>query len=32
MALSTIMVTHNMALANRMDRCLTLKDGILQPE
>jgi lipoprotein-releasing system ATP-binding protein len=32
MALSTIMVTHNLALADRMDRCLTLKDGILQPE
>jgi len=29
LALSTIMVTHNMALADRMDRCLTLKDGIL---
>lgn len=29
MALSTIMVTHNMALAERMDRCLTLKDGVL---
>ena len=27
--LSTIMVTHNINLAERMDHCLTLKDGIL---
>ena len=27
--LSTIMVTHNIKLAARMDHCLTLKDGIL---
>jgi lipoprotein-releasing system ATP-binding protein len=27
--LSTIMVTHNIKLAERMDHCLTLKDGIL---
>lgn len=27
--LSTIMVTHNIALAGQMDHCLTLKDGIL---
>lgn len=27
--LSTIMVTHNTRLAERMDHCLTLKDGIL---
>jgi lipoprotein-releasing system ATP-binding protein len=29
--LSTIMVTHNIKLAERMDHCLTLKDGILSP-
>jgi lipoprotein-releasing system ATP-binding protein len=28
--LSTVMVTHNYELAKRMDRCLSLKDGILQ--
>lgn len=28
--LSTIMVTHNYALADRMDRCLTLENGKLQ--
>ena len=27
--LSTIMVTHNIALADRMDHCLTLQDGVL---
>lgn len=27
--LCTVMVTHNIQLANRMDHCLTLKDGIL---
>ncbi len=27
--LSTIMVTHNINLADRMDHCLTLQDGIL---
>ncbi len=27
--LSTIMVTHNIKLAERMDHCLTLKDGVL---
>ena len=27
--LSTIMVTHNIKLAERMDHCLTLKDGLL---
>lgn len=27
--LSTIMVTHNIALAGQMDHCLTLKDGII---
>lgn len=27
--LSTIMVTHNIKLAERMDHCLTLQDGIL---
>ncbi|MBW6521679.1 MAG: ABC transporter ATP-binding protein [Desulfoarculaceae bacterium] len=30
--LATVMVTHNMALAARMDRCLTLKDGVLLPQ
>jgi len=28
-ALATIMVTHNMELAGRMDHCCTLKDGLL---
>ena len=28
-SLSTVMVTHNLALAKKMDRCLTLKDGSL---
>jgi lipoprotein-releasing system ATP-binding protein len=28
-SLSVIMVTHNMELANSMDRCLTLVDGLL---
>lgn len=32
MRLATIMVTHNMALADRMNRCLTLKDGVLLQE
>jgi len=32
LSLATIMVTHNMTLAGRMDRCLTLKDGILFQE
>ena len=27
--LCTVMVTHNIQIANRMDHCLTLKDGIL---
>lgn len=27
--LSTIMVTHNIKLAKRMDHCLTLEDGVL---
>ncbi|MDO8946645.1 MAG: ABC transporter ATP-binding protein [Desulfocapsaceae bacterium] len=30
--LATVMVTHNMALADRMNRCLTLKDGLLLQE
>lgn len=30
--LATIIVTHNNDLADRMDRRLTLKDGILEPE
>jgi lipoprotein-releasing system ATP-binding protein len=30
--LATVMVTHNMALADRMNRCLTLKDGMLLQE
>jgi len=30
--LATVMVTHNMALADRMNRCLTLKDGVLFQE
>ncbi len=29
LSLATVMVTHNMTLADRMDRCLTLKDGVL---
>jgi len=29
--LSTIMVTHNIKLAERMDHCLTLSDGVLSP-
>lgn len=28
--LSTIMVTHNTVLAERMDHCFTLKDGVLE--
>ncbi|MFH0785099.1 MAG: ABC transporter ATP-binding protein [Pseudomonadota bacterium] len=28
--LSTIMVTHNTMLAERMDHCLTLRDGVLE--
>ncbi len=32
LSLATVMVTHNMTLAARMDRCLTLKDGVLLPE
>ncbi|THB73725.1 MAG: ABC transporter ATP-binding protein [Desulfobulbaceae bacterium] len=28
-ALAVLMVTHNMELANRMDHCLTLRDGAL---
>ena len=28
-SLATIMVTHNMELAGRMDHCCTLKDGVL---
>jgi lipoprotein-releasing system ATP-binding protein len=28
-SMSVIMVTHNMELAHSMDRCLTLKDGLL---
>lgn len=32
LSLATVMVTHNMTLADRMDRCLTLKDGILSQE
>ncbi len=32
LALATIMVTHNETLAARMDRRLTLKDGVLLPE
>lgn len=30
LGIATIMVTHNHELAGKMDRCLTLKDGILQ--
>ncbi|MEN8189859.1 MAG: ABC transporter ATP-binding protein [Thermodesulfobacteriota bacterium] len=29
MGLATVMVTHNMELASKMDRCLHLKDGML---
>lgn len=29
--LSTVMVTHNIKLADQMDHCLTLQDGILNP-
>ncbi|PID77096.1 MAG: ABC transporter ATP-binding protein [Deltaproteobacteria bacterium] len=29
LSLTILMVTHNLELADRMDRCLTLKDGIL---
>jgi lipoprotein-releasing system ATP-binding protein len=29
MDLAVVMVTHNQALADQMDRCLTLKDGLL---
>jgi len=32
LSLATVMVTHNMGLADRMDRCLTLRDGILTQE
>ncbi len=32
LALATVMVTHNMTLAGRMNRCLTLKDGVLFQE
>jgi len=28
-SLATLMVTHNMELADRMDRCLTLENGVL---
>jgi lipoprotein-releasing system ATP-binding protein len=28
-SLAALLVTHNMELANRMDACLTLKDGVL---
>ena len=31
LALAVIMVTHNQELASDMDRCLTLKDGLLNP-
>jgi lipoprotein-releasing system ATP-binding protein len=30
MGLITVMVTHNYELAKRMDRCLSLEEGILQ--
>jgi lipoprotein-releasing system ATP-binding protein len=29
LSLSVVMVTHNLELAGAMDRCLTLKDGML---
>ncbi len=29
LSLAALMVTHNMDLADRMDKCLTLKDGLL---
>jgi lipoprotein-releasing system ATP-binding protein len=29
-SMSVVMVTHNMELAEAMDRCLTLKDGRLE--
>jgi len=32
MGLSVVMVTHNETLAGDMDRCLTLKDGVLNGE
>jgi len=31
LSLSVVMVTHNQELADTMDRCLTLKDGLLSP-
>lgn len=31
LGLSVVMVTHNQELARAMDRCLTLKDGMLSP-
>ncbi len=30
LGLTTVMVTHNHALAKRMDRCLSLQDGVLR--
>ena len=30
-SLAMVMVTHNQELAAAMDRCLTLKDGVLHP-
>ncbi len=30
--LTTVMVTHNLSLAAKMDRCMTLRDGVLQNE
>jgi len=32
LSLATVMVTHNLELARRMDRCLTLKEGKLRQE
>lgn len=32
LSLATVMVTHNLDLAHRMDRCLTLKEGKLRQE